>query len=220
MGEPVKVGIVAQDPVLEAGTRISLQCHADIAVALPGEQAQVAVMMVDRVTPRVMDAVQAARAAGQRQEVVLVATELAAGDAVQAFAAGVRGLLRRSEATAERLASTVVAAAAGDCTLPPDLLDGLLDHGHRAGARRTGANGAGANEAAANGAAAPGGSALSERERAVLQLVADGRETEEIAHELCYSPRTVTSVVHDVTRRFQLRNRAHAVAFALRAGLL
>ncbi|MEU3957561.1 LuxR C-terminal-related transcriptional regulator, partial [Streptomyces achromogenes] len=210
MGEPVRVSIVAQDPILEAGTRTSLQYHSDIAVALSGERAQVAVMMVDRVAPQVMSAVRAGREADERQEVVLVATELAAEDAVQAFAAGVRGLLRRSECTAERLASMVVAAAAGDCTLPPDLLDGLLKHGRGAAVRRPGTG----------GAAAPDGSALSERERAVLRLVADGRETEEIARELCYSSRTVTTVVHDVTRRFQLRNRAHAVAFALRTGLL
>ncbi|MEU3413808.1 response regulator transcription factor [Streptomyces sp. NPDC006658] len=210
MGEPVRVSIVAQDPILEAGTRSSLQYHGDIAVALSGERAQVAVMMVDRVAPQVMNAVRAGREADERQEVVLVATELAADDAVQAFAAGIRGLLRRSECTAERLASTVVAAAAGDCTLPPDLLNGLLKHGQGADVRRPDTG----------GVAAPGGSALSERERAVLRLVADGRETEEIARELCYSPRTVTTVVHDVTRRFQLRNRAHAVAFALRTGLL
>jgi len=54
----------------------------------------------------------------------------------------------------------------------------------------------------------------------VLRLVADGRETGEIARELCYSTRTVVSVVHDITNRFRLRNRAHAVAYALRAGLL
>jgi DNA-binding CsgD family transcriptional regulator len=30
----------------------------------------------------------------------------------------------------------------------------------------------------------------------------------------------VTTVVHDITQRFRLRNRAHAVAYALRAGLL
>ncbi|MFF4044863.1 LuxR C-terminal-related transcriptional regulator [Streptomyces sp. NPDC001816] len=64
------------------------------------------------------------------------------------------------------------------------------------------------------------GSALSERERSVLQLVADGHETAEIAQRLAYSPRTVTTVVHDITQRFRLRNRAHAVAYALRAGLL
>ncbi|MYS47475.1 DNA-binding response regulator, partial [Streptomyces sp. SID5998] len=72
MGEPVRVSIVAQDPILEAGTRTSLQCHGDIALALSGERAQVAVMMVDRVAPQVMNAVRAGREADQRQEVVLV----------------------------------------------------------------------------------------------------------------------------------------------------
>ncbi|MYT22432.1 DNA-binding response regulator, partial [Streptomyces sp. SID7760] len=61
---------------------------------------------------------------------------------------------------------------------------------------------------------------LSDRERSVLRLVADGHETNEIAKQLCYSPRTVTSVVHDITQRFRLRNRAHAVAYAMRVGLL
>jgi len=65
-----------------------------------------------------------------------------------------------------------------------------------------------------------GGPGLSERERAVLRLVAEGHETGEIARRLCYSARTVTGTVHDVTRRFRLRNRAHAVAFTLRAGML
>ena len=61
---------------------------------------------------------------------------------------------------------------------------------------------------------------LSDREHAVLTLIADGRETDEIARELFYSTRTVTGVVQDITRRFRLRNRAHAVAYALRSGLL
>jgi DNA-binding CsgD family transcriptional regulator len=51
-------------------------------------------------------------------------------------------------------------------------------------------------------------------------MVADGHETSEIAQCLAYSQRTVTTVVHDITQRFRLRNRAHAVAYALRAGLL
>ena len=61
---------------------------------------------------------------------------------------------------------------------------------------------------------------ITDRERSVLRLLADGWETGEIAKELCYSNRTVTSVVHDITQRFRRRNRAHAVAYALRAGML
>jgi DNA-binding NarL/FixJ family response regulator len=61
---------------------------------------------------------------------------------------------------------------------------------------------------------------LSERERDVLRLAADGFDTEEIAVKLAYSKRTVTSVLHDVVTRYQLRNRSHAIAYAIREGLI
>jgi DNA-binding NarL/FixJ family response regulator len=61
---------------------------------------------------------------------------------------------------------------------------------------------------------------LVDREIEVLRLVAEGLETAEIATKLSYSQRTVKNVVHDITSRLHLHNRAHAVAYALRQGLL
>ena len=61
---------------------------------------------------------------------------------------------------------------------------------------------------------------LSDREIQVLRLIADGLDTNEIASQLCYSQRTVKNVLHDVTSRLQLRNRSHAVAYAVREGLI
>ncbi|WP_390624121.1 response regulator transcription factor [Fodinicola feengrottensis] len=63
-------------------------------------------------------------------------------------------------------------------------------------------------------------SGLAEREVQVLRLVADGFDTEEIAQKLSYSQRTVKNVLHDVTSRLHLRNRSHAVAYALKHGLI
>jgi DNA-binding NarL/FixJ family response regulator len=54
----------------------------------------------------------------------------------------------------------------------------------------------------------------------VLRLVADGHATSHIARELSYSERTVKNIIHDVTTRLQLRNRAQAVAYAVREGLI
>jgi DNA-binding NarL/FixJ family response regulator len=51
-------------------------------------------------------------------------------------------------------------------------------------------------------------------------LLAEGRDTAEIASRLCYSERTVKGVIHGLTTRLQLRNRSHAVAFALRNELI
>jgi DNA-binding NarL/FixJ family response regulator len=50
--------------------------------------------------------------------------------------------------------------------------------------------------------------------------VAEGLDTAEIATRLSYSQRTIKTVLHDVTTRLQLRNRSHAVAYALREGLI
>ncbi|MGH3909707.1 MAG: LuxR C-terminal-related transcriptional regulator, partial [Pseudonocardiaceae bacterium] len=40
------------------------------------------------------------------------------------------------------------------------------------------------------------------------------------ARELAYSERTVKNIIHNVTTRLQLRNRAQAVAYAVREGLI
>lgn len=199
----VRANVLALDPLLEAGAASALRDCPDIEVTGATGPADVTVMIVDRVTRQVLDAVRDIRRAEHGPGVVLVATELDAAHALHAVAAGVRGLLRRHQAASASLARTVLAAATGDCTVPPDLLDDLL----------------GQTAAGPAGDALAGGG-LDERERAVLRLVADGRDTDEIARALSYSARTVTGVLHDVTHRFRLRNRAHAVAFAMRAGLL
>ena len=62
--------------------------------------------------------------------------------------------------------------------------------------------------------------ALRSREVDVLRLVAEGYDTAEIARTLSYSERTIKKVLHEMTMRLQLRNRSHAVAYALRAGLI
>jgi DNA-binding NarL/FixJ family response regulator len=66
----------------------------------------------------------------------------------------------------------------------------------------------------------PSAAGLQERELDVLRLLADGLGTLEIARRLNYSERTVKNIIHLMLNRMNLRNRPHAVAFALRNGLL
>jgi DNA-binding NarL/FixJ family response regulator len=208
VGEPVPVSVVALDPVLEAGTVSALSLCPEVSVAVPGEEPRVVVMTVDRFARAELDVLRTVRDTRTRPAVVLVAGDLDRGEALHALASGARCLLRRREADAPRLARAVLAAVRGDCTLPPDLLDSLLDRSADGGL-------------SSGGASAPWAAAgLSDRERSVLRMVADGHETGEIARCLAYSQRTVTTIVHDITQRFRVRNRAHAVAYALRAGLL
>jgi DNA-binding NarL/FixJ family response regulator len=45
-------------------------------------------------------------------------------------------------------------------------------------------------------------------------------DTTEIAGKLSYSERTIKNVYYGMTARLNLRNRPHAVAYALRRGMI
>jgi DNA-binding NarL/FixJ family response regulator len=139
--------------------------------------------------------------------IVLVVSELDDAGLLVAVETGVSGLLRRREATPERLAAAVTSAASGDGTLAPDLLGRLMAQMSRL-----------QREVLAPRGIGPAG--LTERERDVLRLLADGLDTAEIANQLAYSERTIKNIIHDLTTRLNLRNRSHAVAYAVKSGLI
>jgi DNA-binding NarL/FixJ family response regulator len=61
---------------------------------------------------------------------------------------------------------------------------------------------------------------LSEREVEILTLVAEGRTDNEIAVRLCLSAKTVSWYVKEIRTRLDARSRTHAVALAMRKGIL
>ena len=61
---------------------------------------------------------------------------------------------------------------------------------------------------------------LTDRECAVLELVAEGRSNREIGHDLLLAEETVKHHVKRNLGRLTARSRAHAVAIALREGLI
>lgn len=62
--------------------------------------------------------------------------------------------------------------------------------------------------------------ALTAKQTAVLQLMADGLGNSAIARALACSEHTVKNVIYELTARLRVRNRAHAVAHAVRLGLI
>ncbi len=208
MSERIPVFIYARDPLSQAGIASQLRGRPEVRVVDEADvdAAAVALVVADDVDD---ETVQVARALQRNgcPRVVMVLTRLDDAAVLAAVEAGACGLVRRAEAVPERLASTVVAAASGDGTVPPDLLGRLLDQMGRLHRQ----------------VLAPRGltfSGLSQREITVLKLVADGMDTAEVANHLFYSERTVKNVIHDVTTRLNLRNRTHAVAYAVRQGLI
>jgi DNA-binding NarL/FixJ family response regulator len=135
----------------------------------------------------------------------IVCTSQCTEDAVlTALQAGAVGFLRKDTLTTEGLAAAVRAAVNGAGVVAPELLGKLLrglssdelDQGRLVATR------------------------LSDRERRVLALIADGLPTREVATQLSYSERTVKNVLHDVLTKLNARSRSQAVAFAVREGLI
>ncbi len=61
---------------------------------------------------------------------------------------------------------------------------------------------------------------LTEQERAVLRLLAEGRRPAEVARRLQITPRTLRNHIHHVNQKLRTRNRLEAVMHALRRGLI
>lgn len=208
MRNPTRVRVRASDPVSEAGVASQLRYHNDLEILSADSPTapDVVVLVADRVdesTARVVREVRQTDAA----RVVLIVGGIDGGSVLAAVEAGVAAIVRRGEATTERLATAIRAAATGDGHLPPDLLGRLLQQVGEAQRHR----------------AAPQGltfGGLTQRELTVLSLIAEGYSTSEIAAKMAYSERTIKNAIHDLVSRFQLRNRSHAVAFAVRQGLI
>jgi DNA-binding NarL/FixJ family response regulator len=61
---------------------------------------------------------------------------------------------------------------------------------------------------------------LTPRQRQVLSLIAEGKTTREIAHELGLSPYTVKNYMERIYERLGALDRVQAVSKALREGLI
>ncbi len=207
MSVRLQVAVHGDDPISRAGvaTQLRGRPEATVVESEPGT-ADVAIVVLDTLDELSARDVRAITRAGTTQ-VLLVLTTVDDAALLLAAEVGASGVLRRKEATPESLASAVVAAAQGCGTLAPDLLGRLIGQVSRLQRQVLAPKGIG-----------PAG--LTERELEVLRLLAEGHGTGEIATRMAYSERTIKNVIHDVTARLNLKNRSHAVAYALKAGLI
>ena len=66
----------------------------------------------------------------------------------------------------------------------------------------------------------PRAAPLSKREREILQKVADGSTTRQVATELGISPHTVKTHLERIFEKLGANDRAQAVAIAIRTGIV
>lgn len=209
MSSLVLIRVCAADPVSEAGVASQLRYSHDLEILPPGQlpRPDVLVLVSDSVDTDTIRTIRDTRGDGDPDapRVVLVVSAVDGASVLSAVEAGVSAIVRRADATAERLVGAIRAAATGEGDLPPDLLGRLLQ---QVGDKRP---------VSGHGLTFGG---LTQRELTVLRMIADGYSTSEIARHMSYSERTIKNSIHDLVSRFQLRNRSHAVAFAVRQGLI
>lgn len=204
----VPLALYAQDPILEAGVRSQLRARSEVELLDSDEQerAVVALVVVDRLDDEAVALLRRLRHS-TRARVGLMIGHLEHNVLHTTVECGVGAVVRRSEASEHRLVSVITSLARGEGVLPADLLGRLLEQVSQL--QRTVLDPHGLTM-----------STLTTREVDMLRLVAEGLDTAEIAVQTSYSERTVKNVLHEVITRFQLRNRAHAVGYLIRQGLI
>lgn len=214
MSEPVTVLIVDDHAVVRHGIRALLEAEGDFIVVgevgSGGEAVLLAadlapdVVLMDLVMPE-MDGVEATRLLKQRspRSQVIVLTSYHEDEQIfPAIRAGALSYLLKGVGLDE-LTEAVRKAARGEAVLHPHVAARLVQE----------LNG-GSQETAMLY------TTLSEREREVLRLIAEGLSNAQIAGRLVISERTVKSHVNNILGKLHLADRTQVAIFAWRGGIM
>jgi DNA-binding NarL/FixJ family response regulator len=208
LNDTVSVAIHAPDGIIRAGLLSCLEQDRRLRETPPDaiDEADVIAVAVDVADASALDLLRELRDARDAR-FVLVAGKQWQADISAAVDCGVRAVLWRDNFTPAVFIRTLITVADGGGSFPPTLQGTLMEQ----------------VQWTQREVLAPRGlttSGVSPREVDVLRLVAEGSELSEIAAKLSYSERTVKYILYGLMKRFQLRNRAHAVSYAIRAGII
>jgi DNA-binding NarL/FixJ family response regulator len=224
--QTVTVAVQAADPILGAGAVAYLRSRPDIqpVPATCAHFADVTFILADTLSDELVAWMQqvANQTADGEGRFVIVADGLAPAQLLRAFCCGPLSVIPRRECDYEQVVQAIRLMRQGFVKLPGTELRSLIMWRQWRPLRAALLPPPGRTSDSLVAAAAPATSAgrLDQREREVLRMVADGFGTAEIAKRLNYSERTVKNILHRLLTRMNLRNRAHAVAYAVGNGLL
>ncbi|HEV7899320.1 MAG TPA: response regulator transcription factor [Planosporangium sp.] len=215
----IRVVIVDDQALVRAGFKMVLGSQPDMEVvgeAIDGADAlrvlartEADVVVMDIQMP-MMDGVEATRRlcegpADTRPRVLVLTTFDTESDAFAALQAGASGFLLKN-VPPEELLSAIRVVASGDSVVAPGITRRLLD-------RFAGQLGAGPRTD-------PRLAQLTDRERDVLLLVAQGLSNAEIGARLHVAEATVKTHVGKILTKLELRDRVQAVVLAYETGLV
>jgi DNA-binding NarL/FixJ family response regulator len=205
--EPIRVLVADDHPPLRLGLRALLERRPEVQVVAEAGDGETALAMLETLQPDVAildirlprrDGLALAREIRRRGWPIRILLLSAYDDEAlirEAMAVGVEGYLLKSEGL-EAIAAAVQSVARGLTAFSPEIL------------------------ARARGLPERGGEGLTEREREILALVAEGLTRRAIAERLGISPRTVDYHLNHIFQRLRVNSQAAAVCEAIRRGWL
>lgn len=210
---PMKILIVDDHPVTRDGLRSAMSSSKEVEIIGEASTGEEAVDAVERLAPDVVfmdvrmpgmggiEATRIIRESSPDTRVILFTVDESRAAIHEAIAAGVSGYLLK-DATGDELVNAAQLALEGKAVIHPQLTRAFLEE-VQAGDKKPDAT-----------------ASLSKREREILQKVAFGATTREVAKDLGISPHTVKTHLERIFEKLGANDRAQAVAIAIRQGIV
>lgn len=207
----IRVLLVDDHQVVRRGLRTFLEVQDDIDVVGEASDGEEGIARAEELRPDVVlmdvkmpgvdgiEALRRLRDLGSPARVLVVTSFTEKRTVVPALRAGAAGYVYK-DVDPDALASAIRSVHAGHVVLQPEVADALLSQDE------------------AGGGQGRGGS-LTDREREVLGLIADGRSNREIARALVLSEKTVKTHVSNILMKLDLADRTQAALWAVRHGI-
>ncbi|WP_189822033.1 response regulator [Streptomyces finlayi] len=207
----MRVLLVDDHQVVRRGLRTFLEIQDDIEVVGEAGDGAEGVAQAESLRPDVVlmdikmpgtdgiEALRRLRELANPAKVLIVTSFTEQRTVVPALRAGASGYVYK-DVDPDALAGAIRSVHAGHVLLQPEVAGALLaqDDPHNGQGRST---------------------SLTEREREVLALIADGRSNREIARALVLSEKTVKTHVSNILMKLDLADRTQAALYAVRHGL-
>jgi DNA-binding NarL/FixJ family response regulator len=211
VADTIKVLLVDDHQVVRRGLRTFLEVQDDIEVVGEAADGAEGVARAEELRPDIVlmdvkmpgmdgiDALRRLRELDNPARVLIVTSFTEQRTVVPALRAGAAGYVYK-DIHPDALAGAIRSVHAGHILLQPEVAGALL------------------SQEESNSGQGRGGS-LTEREREVLALIADGRSNREIARALVLSEKTVKTHVSNILMKLDLADRTQAALWAVRHGV-
>jgi DNA-binding NarL/FixJ family response regulator len=212
--EPIRILIADDHPIFRFGMRTLLTALPDFTVVGEAVTGEEAIQLTETLLPDLvlmdlnmpgMNGIDATAHihTQHRHTAILIVTMLDDDSVFAAMRAGARGYLLKGADPVETLRA-IRAVAGGEAIFSPSVAQRVMDYF------------AHSPVVPAHAAALPD---LSEREREVLTLIAQGLTNTAIAEHLVLSPKTVRNYISEIYSKLQVTDRVQAMLRARESGL-